>query len=83
MHLICEKNKSTWISYFLSIDANPLLKNFNGSTPFHINTNESKITILYNTLDDDDAKENWKIKYMHYFLLYAIQKNDPALLNWL
>jgi hypothetical protein len=82
LHLICEKNKPTWISYFLSIDANPLLTDFNGSTPFHVNTSQNKITILYNTLDVNE-QDNWKLKYMHYFMLYAIQKNDPTLLNWL
>ena len=38
LHLVCKQNKPTWINYFLSVDANPQLLNFDEMTPFHINT---------------------------------------------
>jgi hypothetical protein len=51
-------------------------------TPFHINTSTKKISSLYNSLNGDE-QQNWNNDYMHYFLLYAIQKNDYSLLDWL
>lgn len=82
LHLVCEQNKSTWISYFLSVDADPLLEDFNKLTPFHVQTNQNKCSMLFNSLEREN-KDRWKSENMTYFLIYATQKNDTELLRWL
>ena len=82
LHLVCEQNKTTWISYFLSVDANPLLEDFNKLTPFHVQTNKNKCSMLFNSLEREH-QDKWKLENMTYFLIYATQKNDSELLKWL
>ena len=82
LHMVCGQNKPTWINYFLSVDADPLIKDFDDMTPFHIKTNETKISSLYNSLNGE-MQQRWNENNMHYFLLYAIQKDDHKLLDWL
>ena len=67
---------------FLSVDAEPLLEDFNKLTPFHVQTNKNKCSMLFNSLDREH-KDKWKSENMTYFLIYATQKNDTELLRWL
>ena len=78
LHLVCTQEDTTWIKILLGAGANPLARDMNGRTPFHIEPTLDKMEILKRALPGPTTE--W-FDVLHDMVVIAAEKGDATLLQ--
>ena len=78
LHLICAQEDTTWIKILLGSGANPLARNSNNLTPFHIEPTLDKMEVLQRALQHPTSE--W-FEVVHDMVVISARNGDATLLQ--